>query len=75
MSSVDLLGSQSSHCNGREIRRCAFRLNQGDGGGADFFDVSAIGDDRSREAYAANRVESTPLKVKLIPGSHGASNL
>ena len=75
MSSVDLLGSQSSHGGGREISRCASRLNQGGGGKAGFCDGSVIGDDRFREAHAANRVKSAPLEVKLIPESHETSNL
>ena len=74
-SSVNLLGSQSGHGGGHEINRCASRLNQGDGGGAGFCDGSIISDDRSRETHTSNQVESAPLKVKLIRGSHGISNL
>jgi len=75
MSSVDLLGSQSGHSGGREISTSASRRNQGNGDRANFYDGSNVRNDRSREAQAANRVESTPLKVKLISGSHGISNL
>jgi len=46
VSSVDLLGSQSGHGGGREISKCASRLNQDGGGGTGFCDGSAIGGDR-----------------------------
>ena len=75
MSSVDLLGSQSGHGGDRKISTCASRLTQDGEGGAGFCDGSVVGDDRSRETRAANRIESAFLKVKLIPGFHGIFNL
>ena len=75
MLSVDLLSSQSGHGSGRGISIWASTLNQAGRVETCFCDGSIIGDGKSRKSHAAHGVESSPLKVRSVPGSHGMSNL
>ena len=67
--------SQSGHGGGQRTISHASSPNQGGRCGSDLCDGSAAVDGRSEKVHAAERVGSTPLKIELIPGSHGKFNL
>ena len=68
--------SQSGHGDVRRIVGHASSLNHDGEGETGLRDGSAAIDGRTEKTHATERVESTPLKIELIPlpGSHGKSN-
>jgi len=66
--------SQSGHGGGWGTNDRASSLNQGSGGGTGLRDRSTTVDGRSEKAHVSERVEFVPLKIELIPRSHGISN-
>ena len=65
--------SQSGYGGGQGIAGRASSLNQGGAGETSLRDGSAAIDNRFEKTHSADRVESSPLKIKLIPGSYGKS--
>jgi len=66
--------SQSGYGGGRRTVGRASSSNHGGGGGSGLHDGSTAVDNRSEKAHATKRVESAPLKIKLISGSHEKFN-
>jgi len=66
--------SQSGYSGGRGIIDRALSPNHGGAGETDLRDRSVAVDNSSEKAHSAERVESTPVKIKLIRGSYEKSN-
>ena len=62
--------SQADHGGGRGADNHASSLNQSGRDGTGLRDGSAAINNRSVKTHAAERVESTPLKIELISESH-----
>jgi len=59
------------HGDGQRTDGCASSLNQVSGSETSLRDGSAIVDGKSGKPHASERVESTPLKTKLIQDPMG----
>jgi len=66
--------SEWGHDGGWGTDGHASSLNQGGGGETDLRDGSVAVNNRSEKAHASERVKSVPLKIELIPRTHGISN-
>jgi len=62
--------SQSGHVGGRETDIHTSRLNQGRRGGTGLCNELDAYDGSSRETHALESAKFSPLKNKLISGSH-----